>query len=232
MTYSRPWMFVGLSLMASGAIMLWQQDQQRTAMADPPKAEAKPSAAAGDACPWKSLFDGKTLNGWKAPDFGGQGKVYVQDGAIVMDMGALMTGVTWTGPVIRDNYELELEGMRATARILLHDDVPRRQGPLFAGRRRLGRQPGRTVEHRLRRRLGERDDPNHGLQERQVVQGADSRERRCDRGLDRRQTDRQPAAKGPQVLDPHRGGPVPSAGHFHLGHQGRRTQHPRPGPQA
>ena len=29
-----------------------------------------------------------------------------------MDMGSMMTGVTWTGEVIRNNYELELEGMR------------------------------------------------------------------------------------------------------------------------
>ena len=31
---------------------------------------------------------------------------------IVMEMGSTMTGVTWTGEVIRNNYELELEGMR------------------------------------------------------------------------------------------------------------------------
>ena len=60
----------------------------------------------------KDLFDGKTLSGWKAPQFGGEGQVYVKDGTIVMEMGSMMTGVTWTGEVIRDNYELALEGMR------------------------------------------------------------------------------------------------------------------------
>ena len=38
--------------------------------------------------------------------------MYVKDGMIVMEMGSSMTGVTWAGEVIRNNYELELEGMR------------------------------------------------------------------------------------------------------------------------
>ena len=40
----------------------------------------------------KKLFDGKTLKGWKVPNFGGQGEVYVKNGAIVMEMGDAMTG--------------------------------------------------------------------------------------------------------------------------------------------
>jgi hypothetical protein len=98
MTYSRPWMFLGLSLMAAGAILLCQQGCQPTL---PDQSD-----------PWKDLFDGKTLAGWKTPEFGGEGKVSVKDGAIVMEMGAAMTGVTYTGEVIRNNYELTLEGMR------------------------------------------------------------------------------------------------------------------------
>ena len=70
-------------------------------------AEEKPSTAG------KPLFDGKTLTGWKATDFGGEeGKVYVHDGAITMDCGHAMTGITWTGKPPRNNYELSLEGMR------------------------------------------------------------------------------------------------------------------------
>ncbi len=106
MTYSRPWMFAGLALMAMGVILLWQQGRQPRAWAEPPK------NAAADPCRWKDLFDGKTLAGWKAPQFGGEGQVYVKDETIVMEMGSMMTGVTWTGEVIRDNYELALEGMR------------------------------------------------------------------------------------------------------------------------
>jgi len=59
-----------------------------------------------------SLFDGRTLGQWKATDFGGQGDVSVKDGAIHMAMGSYMTGITWTGPVVRMNYEITLEAMR------------------------------------------------------------------------------------------------------------------------
>lgn len=103
MNYSRPWMYGGLTLIAAGLVMLWNQGPHPTAQAEPP---------AGDASAWKSLFDGKTLDGWKIPQFGGEGKVYVEDDKIVMEIGSMMTGIAWTGDVIRDNYELELEGMR------------------------------------------------------------------------------------------------------------------------
>jgi len=59
-----------------------------------------------------SLFDGETLDQWEVTDFGGQGDVYVKDGAIHMEMGSYMTGITWTGPVIRMNYEITLDAMR------------------------------------------------------------------------------------------------------------------------
>lgn len=59
-----------------------------------------------------SLFDGKTLGQWKITDFGGQGDVYVKDGAIYLEMGSDMTGVNWTGPLVRMNYEITLEAMR------------------------------------------------------------------------------------------------------------------------
>ena len=60
----------------------------------------------------KDLFNGKTLEGWKVTDFGGEGKVVVRDGAIVMERGNQMTGITWTGKPPRNNYELTLEGKR------------------------------------------------------------------------------------------------------------------------
>lgn len=68
-----------------------------------------------DPYTWQELFDGKTLKGWKTPNtgfFSGAGKVYVKDGMIVMEMGETMNGVTWTGDVPRDNYELQYEGTR------------------------------------------------------------------------------------------------------------------------
>jgi 3-keto-disaccharide hydrolase len=59
-----------------------------------------------------SLFDGETLGLWRVTDFGGQGDVHVKDGAIYMEMGSYTTGVTWSGPVVRMNYEIMLEAMR------------------------------------------------------------------------------------------------------------------------
>ncbi len=66
----------------------------------------KPAPAA------KELFNGKSLEGWKVTDFGGEGKVVVRDGTIVMERGSQMTGITWTGKPPRSNYELTLEGKR------------------------------------------------------------------------------------------------------------------------
>ena len=83
------------------------------APADQPKpVKDRQESPPATAVAWKSLFDGKTLAGWKRPQFGGEGKVYVENGAIVMEAGSNITGVTWTGEVIRNNYELSLEGMK------------------------------------------------------------------------------------------------------------------------
>ena len=59
-----------------------------------------------------SLFDGQGLGQWKVTDFGGQGDVRVEDGQIVLEMGNDLTGIVWTGPVVRMNYELTVEARR------------------------------------------------------------------------------------------------------------------------
>ena len=63
---------------------------------------------------WKDLFDGKSLDGWKACDFYAPGKVHVEDGGVVvMDKGKHMTGlVTTRGDFPKSDYELTLEGKR------------------------------------------------------------------------------------------------------------------------
>jgi hypothetical protein len=73
---------------------------------------AKDQAKKPDPYAWKVLFDGKTLEGWKAPTFGGQGEVKVADGTIVLGLGEGVTGVTWQGKPPRTNFELSLEGIR------------------------------------------------------------------------------------------------------------------------
>ncbi|MEW6304775.1 MAG: family 16 glycoside hydrolase [Verrucomicrobiota bacterium] len=62
--------------------------------------------------PAQSLFDGKTLKGWKITDFAGGGSVEVKDGQMIVDMGESLSGVTWTNDVPRMNFELSLEAMR------------------------------------------------------------------------------------------------------------------------
>jgi hypothetical protein len=59
-----------------------------------------------------SLFDGKSLDGWKVSDFGGHGDVKVEDGRIVLEMGVALTGITCTRDVPKVDYEIELEAMR------------------------------------------------------------------------------------------------------------------------
>jgi hypothetical protein len=62
---------------------------------------------------WKTLFDGKSLDGWKSSDFYKPGKIFVKDGAIVMEKGDRMTGVTYTGGDFpKVDYEVTLEGKK------------------------------------------------------------------------------------------------------------------------
>ena len=71
----------------------------------------EPQAAAGG---WQSLFDGKTLAGWKVTDFGGEGEVTVEDGQIIMRMGQPLTGITWKdgASIPTDNFEISLQAMK------------------------------------------------------------------------------------------------------------------------
>jgi hypothetical protein len=61
---------------------------------------------------WQSLFDGKSLQGWRETPFTGRGQVRVENGTMVLGAGGPMTGVTWTGSYPRSNYEVRFEGAR------------------------------------------------------------------------------------------------------------------------
>jgi hypothetical protein len=72
--------------------------------ADPP---------ARDRAGWKSLFDGKTLSGWKVADYTGTGKVSVKDGTVVLEKGNQMTGIVYgRGDFPKMDYEVTLEGKK------------------------------------------------------------------------------------------------------------------------
>jgi hypothetical protein len=61
---------------------------------------------------WRTLFDSKTPNAWKVTEFGGRGDIAVKDGLLMIQMGAMLTGVRWTNGIPKTNYEVELEGMK------------------------------------------------------------------------------------------------------------------------
>jgi hypothetical protein len=60
---------------------------------------------------WQSMFDGKTLTGWKETEFTGRGKSGVSDGSMVLGAGYI-TGVNWTSAFPKTNYEFRLEAAR------------------------------------------------------------------------------------------------------------------------
>jgi hypothetical protein len=72
-----------------------------------------PAAAPPAPLPWVSLFDGKTLKGWKEADFFGKGKLHVKEGAIVMEKGKALTGATYDGKDFpKTNYEFTFEAKK------------------------------------------------------------------------------------------------------------------------
>jgi len=82
-----------------------------------PRLHATPAKAAQPAPPqprtgeWQSMFDGKSLQGWRETPFSGRGKVRVQDATLILGTVAL-TGLTWAGSFPRTNYEVRLEAAR------------------------------------------------------------------------------------------------------------------------
>ena len=60
---------------------------------------------------WISLFDGKSLAGWKETDFPNRGQVQIKDGMILLGKGYL-TGITWTRSFPKSGYEIRFEAAR------------------------------------------------------------------------------------------------------------------------
>ena len=75
-------------------------------------AAAAVALAGQEPGPWRPMFDGKTLNGWKETPFTGHGAVKVENGAIILAAGAPMTGVNFTGTFPKGGYEIRLEAAR------------------------------------------------------------------------------------------------------------------------
>lgn len=76
-------------------------------------AAAQEPAVESAGPPWKSMFDGSSLNGWKETPFTGRGKAEVLDGELALRRGGPLTGITWTGEFPTDDYEVRVQAMRA-----------------------------------------------------------------------------------------------------------------------
>ena len=61
-----------------------------------------------------SLFNGKNLEGWEISNFGGEGEDTVEDGTLLVDFGADLSGVTWKNADVlpKTNYEITLDAKR------------------------------------------------------------------------------------------------------------------------
>ncbi len=70
------------------------------------------------ATSWRRLFNGNTLEGWKRSDFIQSGNVRVSDGAMIMEVGNAMTGLTLADDkeLPRVEYEVTLQAQRMSGR--------------------------------------------------------------------------------------------------------------------
>lgn len=96
-----------LTWMVSWNSVTQEQHTQQTAK-DFPSGQVNPEG-------WKSLFDGKTLSGWKIVRYGGEGVPYVKEGVLVLPkaVSGLMTGVCWVGDSLPlNNYVIYYEARR------------------------------------------------------------------------------------------------------------------------
>lgn len=59
-----------------------------------------------------TLFDGKTLKGWKVSKFGGDGEVEVAKGRIVLNAGVDLTGIKTDRKLPKMDYQVDLDAMR------------------------------------------------------------------------------------------------------------------------
>jgi len=76
----------------------------------PPGAAKAAAPFEGDG--WHTMFDGKDLVGWKPTPFAGHGQVVIVSGNLALTMGDPFTGVNWTNPFPKINYEIAFDTMR------------------------------------------------------------------------------------------------------------------------
>lgn len=60
---------------------------------------------------WRTLFDGKSLKGWRVTQFDQGGKVEVHNGLLIFTKGDPFVGVNFTNEIPKVNYEVVLDAM-------------------------------------------------------------------------------------------------------------------------
>ncbi len=107
---------LSLAVLVSGCCRLgaWRRERQP---GESPKPQANKPLSPTSVPPgqWFSMFDGKSLTGWKVvkeADFSMAGKVEVKDGAIILGEGFPFTGITWEGDFPKENFEITWQGKR------------------------------------------------------------------------------------------------------------------------
>lgn len=73
-------------------------------------------AAGGCAAPaptWTPLLAAGETGAWRPAEYGGEAELYRRDGALVLERGAPLAGIVWTGETLpREDYELEVVAAR------------------------------------------------------------------------------------------------------------------------
>jgi hypothetical protein len=80
--------------------------------ADPLKDWAALPSAPFEGTGWEAMFNDHDLTGWCETKFAGRGEVQSKDGLILLNMGDPFTGINWTNPFPKMNYEIALDAMR------------------------------------------------------------------------------------------------------------------------
>jgi hypothetical protein len=61
---------------------------------------------------WLDLMEEASRSDWKPTNFGGEGEVQFEDGQVLLDLGQMLTGITYQGDFPKSNYEIRFEAMR------------------------------------------------------------------------------------------------------------------------
>ncbi|NQT51463.1 SUMF1/EgtB/PvdO family nonheme iron enzyme, partial [bacterium] len=106
---------VTAALKAKAAPPTKQPEPKGKATPTPPVKPAPVALPPPDAEGWVSLFDGKTLDGWrrvKGGEFARPGTIRVDDAQVILAQGQSRTGIAWEGDVPEIDYEFECEAKR------------------------------------------------------------------------------------------------------------------------